>query len=279
MRRRDLFASALAGLPALSVFAAGAVRAGSWQTGEVADSPPAVGVDHTAWGHFLGSYRQMSPEGTACLDYGAVTAADRTALRAYVRSLERVQVSSLPRNEQFAFWMNLYNALIVELVLDHYPIDSVRDIGMVSGSSSEGPWAMQRVTIEGKGLSPDDIEHRIVRPGWKDCRIHYGFNCATLGGPNLTAEPFLGRAVDDQLDAAAVAFINHPRGVRIEPRGLATSSLYHWYRADFGGSDRGVIRHLMTYAAPRLAMRLQTFEHIADHSYDWRLNDVKQWRS
>ena len=154
------------------------------------------------------------------------------------------------------------------------PVKSIRDITISPGLFSNGPWRLALVNIEGEAVSLDDIEHRIVRPIWHDPRVHYGLNCAALGCPNLRRRPFEGQDLDHALDMAAMAFVNDPRGMRIDDGKLHVSSIYVWFIDDFGGDDAGVIRHLMTYAAPDVAMRLQKLDAIDSHSYDWRLNDA-----
>jgi Protein of unknown function, DUF547 len=98
--------------------------------------------------------------------------------------LQTVAISAYHQQEQQAFWINLYNARTVSAVLAHYPVASLRDIRL-SGLFSTGPWHAKLVTIEGEKVSLDDIEHRIVRPLWKDNRLHDALNCASLGCPNL----------------------------------------------------------------------------------------------
>ena len=121
-------------------------------------------------------------------DYAAVTQADRTALKTYLKDLQAVRVTTLPRRAQMPFWINLYNALTVEVILDNYPVKSIRDIK--SGLFSSGPWSTELVRVEGHDLSLDDIEHEILRPIWKDKRIHYAVNCASIGCPNLAAKAY-----------------------------------------------------------------------------------------
>jgi hypothetical protein len=106
--------------------------------------------------------------------------------------------------------------------------------------------------------------------------VHYAVNCASLGCPDLPPRPLAAHDLDHALDVAAIAFVNHPRGARIEDGELLVSSIYVWFEEDFGGDDAGVIRHLMAYADPHLAMRLQRLEEIGGDSYDWRLNDAGQ---
>ncbi len=233
----------------------------------------AQALDHGAWDGFLVRYRTVGTDGIARLDYAAVTSEDRAKLAAYIAALEASSVTALARREQLAFWLNLYNAATVALILDHWPVASIRDIDISPGWFSDGPWGAALVMVEGIALSLDAIEHKILRPLWQDPRIHYGVTCASLGCPDLAPRAFSADRVEAMLDAAARAFVNHPRGVRVgADGGLAVSSLYDWYAVDFGGSDEAVIAHLRIYAEPALAARLAGAERIADHAYDWAIN-------
>jgi hypothetical protein len=86
--------------------------------------------------------------------------------------------------------------------------------------------------------------------------------------------PFSSAQLNRQLSDAAMAYVNDRRCIRMEDRDLVVSSLFRWYRKDFGGSDQGVIHHLMGFAAPRLATKLQQYDHISADVFDWRLNDA-----
>ncbi|MDA0999139.1 MAG: DUF547 domain-containing protein [bacterium] len=261
-----LFAGAL---PALA--APKAELWGKW----LAHAPAsAVRVDHAAWGKFLAVYLIRGSDGINRFAYGKVTGGDRKILEEYIARLASAPVRRLNRKEQLAFWINLYNALTVRVILDHYPTGSILKISISPGWFSVGPWGKKLIEIEGEKLSLDDIEHRILRPIWKDPRIHYAVNCASIGCPNLAAKPYLAESADAMLTEGAQAYVNHPRGARIAEGGLLVSSIYHWYKSDFGGDDAGVIRHLKKYAAPALRRRLGKIEEIADHGYDWALNEA-----
>lgn len=283
MRRRDMarqitfgglaFAVlAPAARPAYALF--GAPKAELWPRWQAHDPASSEQIDHAPWAAFLTRYLKIGDDGIHRIDYGAVSQADRAGLRAYLDRLSASDVDGLNRAEQFAFWSNLYNALTVDTVLDAYPIESIRDIDISPGLFANGPWGAELIEVHSEALSLDDIEHRILRPIWGDPRVHYAVNCAALGCPNLQAEPFTGARLDDQLDAAARAFVNHPRGVTIDGERLVVSSIYSWFKSDFGGDDAGVIAHLRRHAAPDLAARLARFAVINDHRYDWRLNDT-----
>jgi len=245
-----------------------------WQHWTENDPSSVLRVDHSAWDRLLKTYLVNGPDGVTLVRYSRVSAADRTALDHYIRQLTQTAVSRLNRNEQKAFWINLYNALTVKIVLDHYPVKSIRDIDISPGLFSDGPWGKKLVSVEGKDISLDDIEHRILRPVWKDPRVHYGVNCASIGCPNLQPEAFTAENSDELLDKGAREFVNSPRGARIENGKLTVSSIYVWFKPDFGGTDAGVIDHLKKYAQPGLRTQLEKIDRISDNQYDWTLNEA-----
>jgi hypothetical protein len=231
-------------------------------------------IDHSAWEGFLTRYLRIGGDGVHRVAYGEVTPADRAALDGYIEQLAALPIDTYNRTEQMAYWINLYNALTVRLVLDHYPIASIRDINESQRPLSGGPWDEELIKVNGTPVSLNDIMHRILRPIWQDPRIHYAISCAAIGCPNLQPEPYQGDRLDHQLSKAAMAYVNDPRCINFENDQLGLSSLFRWYRADFGGSDSAVINHLMAYAEPRLAMNLQKYDQIAVDDFDWRLNDA-----
>jgi len=250
-----------------------------WQKWAANDPASRVVVDHQAWGNFLRRYLVEEPDGINRLRYGEVSVVDRQALGGYVDDMSKVAVPTLKPAEQFAYWINLYNALTVKTVLDHYPVKSIRDISL-GGSflpnfiTGGGPWQAKLVQIEGDEVALDDIEHRILRPLLKDNRIHYAVNCASIGCPTLMPTSFTAANLQTMLDRAVRLYVNHPRGVRVEGGGIAVSSIYRWYQEDFGGDWQGVLAHLRRYANPATTQMLAPFETIKVDSYDWQLNDA-----
>jgi hypothetical protein len=270
-----LLAALLLAAQQLAPAAGAAPAAEAWPRWEVHDPASTRRVDHAPWARWLGAHVITdSPDGIHRVAYGRVSPADRAALEAYVRDLVAVPVDGLNRDEQLAYWINLYNALTVQVVLAHYPVESIRDIDISPGWFADGPWDARLLTVAGERLSLNDIEHRILRPLWRDPRIHYAVNCASLGCPNLQSVPYDAQRIDAQLDAAARAFVNHPRGVRFADGELVVSSIYAWFQADFGGTAQGVIRHLLAFAEPTLAERLRRHAGGFDDAYDWRLNEA-----
>jgi hypothetical protein len=235
-------------------------------------------VDHSAFDALLKSYVVPGSDGIARVAYRRWKAEGHAVLRSYIERLEAVNVAALDRPEQFAFWTNLYNAKTLDIVLAHYPIRSIKDISLGGGLVAlvtGGPWKAKVLKVGGVDLSLDDIEHGILRPLFKDPRVHYAVNCASNGCPNLGTAAFTGANLEAQLDAAARAFVNHPRGARVTGDGLTVSSIYFWFISDFGGSDGGIIAHLKRYADPPLAAKIDALSEIADHEYDWSLNDIE----
>ncbi len=248
-----------------------AMKSDLWERWTAHDANAVSRLNHVAWDYLLDTYLRRS--GNANLfAYGAVTPEDKALLDEYVASLAGVPISRYARDEQLAYWINFYNALTVKVVLDNYPVKSIREID--SFLRLGGPWDEKRVAVEGQALSLDDVEHRIIRPIWRDPRVHYALNCAAKGCPNLPAVAFTARNTDALLDAGARAYINDSRGARLNGRDLYVSSLYKWYREDFGGNEAGVLAHLMQYAAPALRARLAEVKRIAGDGYDWDLNDA-----
>jgi len=228
-------------------------------------------VDNSAWGAFLSRYVAPDATGLNLVRYGAVTPADKQALKSYIASLEAAKPTAMTRDAAMAYWINLYNAKTVDVILDNYPVESIRKIG--GGFFSSGPWDDKVVTVEGRSLSLNDIEHGILRPIWDDPRIHYAVNCASIGCPNLAPQAWNAGNLAGMLDRAARDYVNHPRGASVEGGRLYVSSIYEWYQGDFGGTDAGVIAHLRQYASGDLAAALAGVNGIANDRYDWNLND------
>ena len=273
---RWLFLTVMALALLVAQTAGAAPKADLWPRWEKNDPANKQKVDHSAWDAFLKKYIVAPhPSGINRVNYATVAPEDHTALANYVKSLERVAVSGYSRAEQRAYWINLYNAKTVELILTRFPVKSIRDINISPGVFSSGPWGAKLMTVEGEKLALDDIEHRILRPIWKDNRIHYAVNCASLGCPNLQPAAFTAENTESLLERGAREYVNHRRGVSLQSGKLKVSSLYVWFQEDFGGSAEGLMEHWAKYAGKTLADALLTYSGGLEHDYDWRLNDAE----
>ncbi len=251
----------------------------SFQEFADADKASFQRVDHSPLDRFLSKYLVTTePDhpiglGANFIRYQEVTAQDKQQLDAYIDSLQATQVSALNRNEQLAFWINLYNAETIRRVIENAPVASIRSI-QSSPLDLKGPWNDVRLNVEGTDLSLDQIENNIVRPVFSDPRIHYGLNCAAIGCPNLRAQAYKGVSVEASLDEQARKFINTERGVKIENGKVTASRIFLWYDIDYGESEADVLNHIRQYASPDLKKALTGVTDISGYDYDWDINDA-----
>ena len=240
------------------------------------DSTNTATIDHARWQSILDTYLITDdPSGVHLFDYRALQAntSDRHSLNEYLEYLQELDPRQYAQDTQMAYWINLYNALTVRIVVDAYPVESILQIhgGEEPGT---GPWKDVHANIAGVPLTLDNVEHDILRPIWQDNRIHYAVNCASIGCPNLATEAFTVTNLEELLNEGAKAYVNNLRGVEILDEAFGvTSSLYFWYVEDFGNSDEGILTHLRKYAEGDLAEQLKEFDGSLDHEYDWRLNE------
>lgn len=233
-----------------------------WQQSNEAN--PAV-ISHNIWQSFLNNYLVEEGENTL-IKYGAVSKDDKKQLKQYISSLATKDPRQYSLNEQYAYWVNLYNAITVDLILTDYPVKSITKLG---GLFSFGPWGEDVVKVAGKDLTLNDIEHRILRPIWNDPRTHYAVNCASLGCPNLQGLAFTADNTESLLEKAAQEFINSDKGVSLGKNKTQLSSIYEWFAEDFGNKQE-LIQHLATYRS-----ELASLSGKFSYEYDWNLNDKK----
>lgn len=259
-------------LPAVSQPASGSIETIFAAAAETSTVP----VNHSEWDSLLKAYVRPAENGLNRLNYKGFKAEAHGRLKAYVRSLE--SVARLSRADQFAFWANLYNSKTIDIVLDHYPVASIRDINLGGGlfaALTGGPWKAKVVTVSGQRLSLDDIEHTIMRGIFKDHRVHFAVNCASVGCPNLAGEAFVGSRLDAQLEQGGRAFVNSTRGVTVTGKVVTASKIFSWFKDDFGGTDASILEHIRRYADSGLKGGLDGATRISDYYYDWSLNDAK----
>lgn len=207
------------------------------------------------------------------VDYRAFQKSGRSELAAYLGGLAAQDPTLLSRREAHAYWINLYNAKTLDVVLEHYPVSSIRKIDLGGGGLFKGgPWSKKIVRVAGTQLSLDDIEHRIVRPLFGDSMSHYGLNCASYSCPNLATRAYTGENLAAMLAQGARDYVNHPRGIAVSAETITASKIYSWYAEDFGGTAR-LKTHWKAFAAPDLKARIDAVE-IGGYAYDWSLNDV-----
>jgi len=187
----------------------------------------------------------------------------------YLALLQSIDPNALSSKEQFAFYTNVYNAWTIKLILSKYPdIESIKELGIFN----TGPWKKKVVQLRGQKVSLDHIEHDILRPRFKDPRVHFAINCAAKSCPPLRSEPFQAEILDQQLDDSTRAFINNPESYRLEGRYLHVSRIFKWFSEDFNDD---ALSFFLKYADAELKEKLgaesQKIE-IKYLAYDWSLN-------
>lgn len=218
---------------------------------------------------FLSTY-VTERNGINFVAYGNVTEAHHAQLKAYITSLEQTGDEGLNDDEIKAYWFNVYNAKTIDVILDNYPLKSIRSLGALN----RGPWDKKVLNVKGKGeMSLNDVEHGTLRKMYKEPRIHYAVNCASYGCPNLKSTVWTAATLEADLEAAAVAYINHPRGVRVENGKVIASKIFDWYKVDFGGNQAGMLEHFRQYAKGDLASQLSGATKVSKFEYNWDLNE------
>ncbi len=227
-------------------------------------------IDHSKWQLVLDDYLIADHEsGVNRVDYEALID-DKALLEEYIDILGKIDPREYSQDEQMAYWINLYNALTVLLIVNEYPTQSITKLGETT--IAFGPWDDFAITIAGQDLSLNDIEHRILRPIWQDDRIHFAVNCASIGCPNLQAEVFTSENLNTLLDIGAEEYLAHPRALRFEEDTLVLSSLFEWYASDFGDNLATTLAKLSEYAPDELKEDLKEHQGEIKYEYDWSLN-------
>ena len=196
---------------------------------------------------------------------------NRKELDDYVKdNIQNKQVDKLIKQEQKTFWINTYNALTVQLIINYYPIKSIRKIAFGR------PWSKKHLVGGGK-KTLDDIEHKILRK-WdpSDPRVHFAVNCASIGCPILLNESFKVDILDNQLDKQAKVFINSESSVRVDKnKGIVyLSSIFKWYKKDFITETTTLIDYILKYreADKEYLQKNKDKIKIKFIKYDWNLN-------
>ena len=234
-------------------------------------------VDHTLFEQVLQQY----VDGQGGVDYAGLKKSN--ALQPYLDQLELVYPDSLEAAEAVSFWINAYNAYTLKLIVDNYPVRSIREITplRLKGLSLaipkiNSPFEYKLARIGGKTYSLDDIEHGILRKQFDEPRIHFALVCASTSCPKLRKEAFKAEVLDQQLQDQAVDFLTNTdkNVVKLENEILYLSKIFRWFKKDFTRSHA----HLQAYLAPffegELSEKLAAGAFkVRYRAYDWSLNE------
>jgi hypothetical protein len=195
---------------------------------------------------------------------------DKKQLQVYLDKLSANRpTSKWSKNEKMAFWINAYNAFTVKLILDHYPIKSIKDIkrGIPFVNSV---WDIAFIPMGKEKIDLNYIEHTILRKEFNDPRIHAAINCASFSCPLLRNEAYYASRLDEQLNDAMRRFINDPQRNQLDKSNIKISKIFSWFAGDFKLNGSSIVDYLNKYAKKRV----QPNAKIDFLEYQWELNDV-----
>jgi hypothetical protein len=258
--------------PVVAAFAADGTDWDRWG----ANNPAQTHVpDHTGYSTFLQKVG-VTRKGETTIAYVAISGPAIVFLDDYIAYLQRLPVSKLNRNEQLAYWLNLYNASVIrEITRKNSPPRRMNTHRGTPGSPGK-MWRNNIFSIEGHNLSLEDVEMNILARHWQsndgNSMWIYGLNWGATGSPSLPLEAFFGKTVDKQLSDSARAYINNKKHVNLGRDRLTVSTLYSWHGSLIGESDADVIAHLSLFAKSRLKTRLADVSAISGYIFSWRTN-------
>lgn len=246
--------------------------------------PAPEGFDYRAYARVLENH--VTEDGR--VRYGALQK-DRADLQAFVAQLRATSPANRPElfpapEDQMAYWINAYNAFVLQAVVEEYPVKSVRDFKFGFGLLF---FKRAKFVAGGKEYSLDDIEHGILRRRFAEPRIHFALNCASTSCPPLAREPYLPEKLEAQLDTAARNFINREENVWMRGDVLFLSKIFDWYGQDFvqylereGAAAPTAADYVARYLPDEVAARVrQQNPRVEFYGYDWALNDAKANRA
>ncbi len=230
--------------------------------------------NYSAWNRILTAYYNPAHG----MDYKALKAKDLNTVQALRQQLAKVNVAALDRKSQLAHWINVYNVNTIGTVLEHYPVDSIRDIS-TDPIIRFNVFKKERVPLGSTKVSLDYIENDKIRAGFHDPRIHFAINCAAKSCPPIRTEAYEGAKLDAQLDEQARRFLSTARFERDgDELTIHVTKIMDWFGDDFekwGGGKAAFIRRYVTPDKQKLIDAAKEIDFEYD-DYNWDLNDWKR---
>lgn len=196
---------------------------------------------------------------------------EKVKLDAYLKNISEnaPDRKTWSKNEQLAYWINTYNAFTVKLIVDNYPVESIKDLGpALKIPLIKDVWHFEFFQIGGQESSLDEIEHSILRKEFEEPRIHFAINCASVSCPPLLNEAFEAAIIDAQLEKVAKRFINDSSRNKISPEAVQVSSIFSWFKVDFT-KNGSLIDFLNKYSTTKINPKAK----VSFLDYDWNLNE------
>jgi len=195
---------------------------------------------------------------------------DKAALDNYLKLLsDNEPKSNWSESDQMAYWINAYNAFTIQLILNNYPVKSIKDIaGKIYKINT--PWDIKFITIGGKKYDLNNIEHGILRKRFNDPRIHFALVCASVSCPRLCNEAYTGAKLNAQLEDAGKEFLNDNSKNKITASKAELSKYFSWYKGDFT-KNGSLVAYINKYSQTKINAQTK----ISFIDYNWGLNEQK----
>ncbi|HIF14190.1 MAG TPA: DUF547 domain-containing protein [Bacteroidetes bacterium] len=195
---------------------------------------------------------------------------DSTILKRYLKLLCKTEPNNKfwTEDDIKAYWINVYNAHTIFLIVKNYPVKSIKDLNPEAEDPGNNIWQSRFIIIKGTPYSLDEIENRILRRDFNDPRIHFALCCASISCPVILKEAYEGKKINDQLEANTTRFINNEKENELKTDPIKISQIFNWYRDDFGGDRASVIKFINKYAKESIVPEAA----VDFKEYDWGLN-------
>jgi hypothetical protein len=222
-------------------------------------------VDHSAYDKLL--KKHVNAQGL--VDYKGFKA-DEATFNQYLAQLSKnPPATNWSKADQMAYWINAYNAYTIRLILDHYPVQSIKDIGSkIKIPFVTTPWAAKFFIIGGEKMSLDNIEHGILRKKFDDPRIHFTLVCASISCPKLRNEAYTAAQLEKQLDDQGRDFLNNPAKNKISKSEAQLSKYFDWYKGDWQKNGQSVVKWVNRYSTTKIDDNTK----LTYLDYNWNLN-------
>ncbi len=225
-------------------------------------------IEHIIWDSLL--HKHVSDDGL--VDYKGFIA-DSIQFDKYLTLLKNNHPNKKhwTREERMAYWINAYNAFTVKMIVDHYPTKSIKDIkkGIPFVNTV---WDIKFIKIEGAVYDLNNIEHGILRPKFKDPRVHFAVNCASYSCPPLRKEAYTAKKIDNQLNDQARIFLSDPRKNRISEKEMQISKIFSWFKGDFLVKEKSIQAFINQFTDVEITKDTK----ISYLDYQWTLNEQKE---
>lgn len=229
------------------------------------DSQP---VSHQLWNELL----QKHVKANGLVNYQGFKA-DEEKLNKYLQILSNnhPNTKNWSEQEQIAYWINAYNAYTIDLILQHYPLTSIKDITNLNIPFISSPWDIKFIEIEGQKYDLNNIEHGILRKQFNEPRIHVGVNCASISCPNLPTYAFTADELDKQLNKRMIAFLSDTTKNKITRDSIKVSKIFNWFKGDFTKNGQTLVEFLQPYTK----ITIKSDADIEYLDYNWNLNEYE----